>query len=144
MPEAIPTDVDGRRRFLARYWTRMADPAPATPKHELVDEYMARVEHANRRFGESGRAGRPGVKTDRGRIYLKYGPPDMTQQFEARSKRADVWKYSRNRGLKYVFLDESGFSNYGLVYSTDPQERTLADWMERVFDVETIRQILQF
>ena len=59
-------------------------------------------------------------------------------------KRVDVWKYSRNRGLKYLFLDESGFSNYNLVYSTDPQERTYADWMDRVFDPETIRQILQF
>jgi GWxTD domain-containing protein len=145
-PDAVPTDVDGKRRLLARYWTRLPDPNPATPRHELVDEYVQRVEHANRRFGESGRAGRSGVKTDRGRIYLKYGPPDATLPLDVTGsqKRVEVWKYSRNRGLKYLFLDESGFANFTLAYSTDPQERGLADWMDRVFDPETIRNILQF
>lgn len=145
-PAAVPADVDGKRRYLARYWVRLPDPAPATPRHELVDEYLQRVEFANRSYSESGRAGRSGVKTDRGRIYLKYGPPDMRQALDVigTQKHVDVWKYSRNRGLKYVFLDESGFSTYNLVYSTDAQERTLGDWMERVFDPDTIRQILQF
>lgn len=146
VPAAVPSDVDGKRRYLARYWTRLPDPAPATPRHELVDEYLQRVEYANRRFGESGRAGRSGVKTDRGRIYLKYGPPDATLPLDVTGsqKRVEVWKYSRNRGLKYVFLDESGFANFSLAYSTDPQERGLADWMDRVFDPDTIRQILTF
>jgi GWxTD domain-containing protein len=146
VPAAVPSDVDGKRRFLARYWTRVPDPTPATPRHELVDEYLQRVEYANRNFGESGRAGRSGVKTDRGRIYLKFGAPDMKQALDVSGsqKRVDVWRYSRNRGVKYVFLDESGFSSYILVYSTDPQERTLSDWEERVLDFDTIRAIMQF
>ena len=144
--ESIPTDVEGKRRFLTRYWTRLADPDPATTRHELIDEYLQRVEYANRRFSESGRAGRSGVKTDRGRIYLKYGAPDATLALDVTGsqKRVEVWKYARVRGLKYVFLDESGFSNFVLAYSTDPQERTLSDWEERILDFNTIRQIVQF
>jgi GWxTD domain-containing protein len=142
----MPADADSRRRFMARYWSRLPDPNPGTPRHELIDEYRQRVEHANRQYAESGRSGRSGVRTDRGRIYLKYGPPDATQlvQITGGTKTVDVWKYARNRGLKYAFLDESGFSNYNLIYTTDPQERTVPDWLEKVFDREAVRQILTF
>lgn len=137
--------TDAKRRFLARYWSRLPDPAPATAAHEMLDEYAQRVSFIERNFRESQSA-RRGIKTDRGRIYLKYGAPDASQHLVIASsnKSVDVWKYTGRRPLKYVFLDETGFRNFNLVYTTDPVERTLSDWQERVFDVDTIRDILNF
>ena len=53
------------------FWYRR-DPTPDTVENEFREEYFRRVMYANERFG--GRI--PGWKTDRGRIYIVYGPPD--------------------------------------------------------------------
>lgn len=142
----VAMNADAKRRILARYWSRVPDANPATPQHEVVDEYLARVAHVVRAYGEGGRAGRSGIRTDRGRIYLKFGPPDVSQSFDIpnNAKVAEVWKYTRRRALKYAFVDESGFGTFNLVYTTDPQERTLHDWQERVGDYQTILDIGRF
>lgn len=143
--ETLTLPADAKRRYLARYWSRVPDPDPATPQHELLDEYIGRVEHVVRSYSE-GIRGRPGVKTDRGRIYLKFGPPDVRQVLDvaSNSKTVEMWKYTGRRALKYAFLDESGFSNYNLIFTTDPQERTMHDWRDRVADVQAFYDILKF
>jgi GWxTD domain-containing protein len=147
--EAVPTSnnqmpVEAKRRFLARFWSRMPDPKPATAQHELLEEYAGRLDFVTREYNEKD-IGRSGVRTDRGRIYMKYGSPDAKQPLPMTGSRAvEVWKYTRNRGLKFAFLDETGFSNFKLVYTTDPTEVSLADWAERVRDVETVRMIVSF
>lgn len=140
--ETTSMPPDAQRRYLARYWARLQDPVPSTPNHELVEEYAVRVQHVERHFKERGRAG---VHTDRGKIYLKLGPPDVSQQLPlAASKAVEVWKYTRRRSLKFAFLDQTGFQDFVLVYTTDPQERSLPDWQEKVNEIETVRAILNF
>ncbi|MEX2282300.1 MAG: GWxTD domain-containing protein [Gemmatimonadota bacterium] len=147
--ESVPSGttqlpVDAKRRFLARFWAKIPDPQPVTPNHEMVEEYSQRVDFVAREYRERD-IGRSGARTDRGRIYLRYGPPDAKQIMPVTgSKAVEVWKYTRNRGLKFAFMDETGFSGYNLIYTTDPNERSLADWTDRVRDVETIRAILSF
>jgi GWxTD domain-containing protein len=136
--------VDAKRRFLARFWSRVPDPKPATAEHEMVEEYIGRVDFVSREYVERD-IGRSGVRTDRGRIYMKYGAPDAKQLLPMTGNRAvEVWKYTRNRGLKFAYLDETGFSNFALVYTTDPTEVSLADWAERIRDVEVVRLIATF
>ena len=144
--ETLALSPDAKRRFLARYWSRLPDPNPATPSHELVDEYVQRVAYASREFREGGRAGRSGVRTDRGRIYLKFGAPDQVQelQISGTNKVVQIWKYTLRQALKYAFLDESGFRTYNLVFTTDRAERQTPDWAERVGDSETVRSILNY
>ena len=60
-----------REKFIEHFWD-LRDPTPATVENEFRDEYYRRVMYANERFS----AGIPGPKTDRGRIYIVYGPPD--------------------------------------------------------------------
>jgi GWxTD domain-containing protein len=141
-PETTSMTADAQRRYLARYWARLPDPVPATSNHELVEEYAVRVQYVERHFKERGRAG---VRTDRGKIYLKLGPPDVSQQLPSAARRAvEVWKYTRARSLKFAFLDQTGFQDFVLVYTTDPQERSLPDWQEKVNEIETVRAILNF
>jgi GWxTD domain-containing protein len=60
-----------REKFIEHVWD-VRDPTPGTVENEFRDEYYRRVMYANERFS----AGVPGWKTDRGRIYIVYGPPD--------------------------------------------------------------------
>jgi len=60
-----------RANFVEYFWVHR-DPTPDTIENEFRDEYYRRVVYANERFS----AGIPGSKTDRGRIYIVYGPPD--------------------------------------------------------------------
>lgn len=136
-------DQDAQRRYLARYFSRV-DLAPATPEHELYEEFRDRVEFVEREYAERD-IGRPGINTDRGRIYLRFGPPDERLQLPmTQNKAVEAWRYSRQRSRKYVFLDETGFQHYNLIYAEDPNEQTLPDWEARVGDRDVVNAIRSF
>src|ERR1700722_8971008 len=60
-----------RQTFIENFWLRR-DPTPDTEENEFREEHYRRIAYANDRFA----SGIPGWKTDRGRIYIEYGPPD--------------------------------------------------------------------
>ena len=60
-----------RDKFIEAFWDRR-NPNPDSEDNEFKDEHYRRIEYANDHFP----AGIPGWKTDRGRIYIVYGPPD--------------------------------------------------------------------
>lgn len=62
-----------REEFIKQFWLRR-DPTPDTPKNEFKEEHYRRIAQANLRFPTA--TGKAGWKTDRGRIYILYGPPD--------------------------------------------------------------------
>ncbi|HET9440339.1 MAG TPA: GWxTD domain-containing protein [Longimicrobiales bacterium] len=138
--------TDAKRRYLARYWSRIPDPKPETPQHEVLDEYAERVRYVNAMFSEG--QGRSAVRTDRGRIYIRFGQPDARQQVQMGNNRSvDIWKYTRRRTIKVAFLDETGFGNYNMVYASgDPTLVSLADWADRIGRTErdAINTILNF
>jgi len=60
-----------KESFREEFWKRR-DPDPSTEENEFKIEYFNRIERANELFhGE----GRPGWMTDRGRIFVLFGPP---------------------------------------------------------------------
>ncbi len=63
-----------RDQFIEQFWLRR-DPTPDTPENEFKEEHYRRIAYANEHFG----AGIPGWKTDRGRIYIIWGPPDQIE-----------------------------------------------------------------
>jgi GWxTD domain-containing protein len=65
------SNEEERATFIEHFWT-MRDPTPDTPENEFRDEHYRRLAYADQHFA----AGIPGWKTDRGMIYIKYGPPD--------------------------------------------------------------------
>jgi len=60
-----------RDNFIEAFWQRR-DPTPDTAENEFKEEHYRRIAYANEHFP----AGIPGWKTDRGRIYIVFGPPD--------------------------------------------------------------------
>ena len=67
----LNTDEE-RQQFAEQFWLRR-DPTPDTVGNEFKEEHYRRIAYANERYGWSGI---PGWKTDRGRIYVTFGPPD--------------------------------------------------------------------
>ena len=66
----LTTDEE-RYQFIEQFWLRR-DPAPDTVDNEARNEHYRRITYANEHFA----SGFPGWKTDRGRIYITFGPPD--------------------------------------------------------------------
>ena len=60
-----------RDQFIEQFWLRR-DPTPDTEENEFKEEHYRRIAYANEHFA----SGVPGWRTDRGRMYIMYGPPD--------------------------------------------------------------------
>jgi GWxTD domain-containing protein len=69
----LNTDEE-RDQFIEQFWLRR-DPTPDSAENEFKEEHYRRIAYANERFA----SGIPGWKTDRGRIYITFGPPDENE-----------------------------------------------------------------
>jgi len=67
-----------REQFIEQFWLRR-DPTPDTEENEFKEEHYRRIAYANQHYA----SGIPGWKTDRGRIYIVYGPPDEIEDHSA-------------------------------------------------------------
>jgi GWxTD domain-containing protein len=92
----------GKDAFIEEFWKRR-DPDPETERNEYKVEYEGRVEKAGALFrGE----GRPGWLTDRGRIYILFGPPTerLTYPMDATGYCREVWYYG---AFPVIFIDDN-------------------------------------
>jgi GWxTD domain-containing protein len=106
-------DKKAKEEFIAEFWKKR-DPSPGTPENENLEEFMERIEYANKYFFE-GSKGR-GWDTQRGRILLQLGFPEERRWGERAntdrsgalitSKRypMEIWTYIRYQ-LVLVFVD---------------------------------------
>jgi len=60
-----------RDQFIEAFWQRR-DPTPDSEENEFKEEHYRRIAYANEHYA----AGIPGWKTDRGRMYIVFGPAD--------------------------------------------------------------------
>lgn len=101
-----------RLTHLEEFW-RAKDTTPQTEYNEVMVEYYRRVDYAMREF--SSIRGDDGYKTDRGRIYILYGPPTRTERMlDPQAGYQEIWTYDKH-GKKFVFIDQSKNGNYILV-----------------------------
>jgi GWxTD domain-containing protein len=91
----LRTDEE-RQKFIEQFWLRR-DPTPGTPANEYKEEHYRRIAYANDHFTEAV----PGWNTDRGRIYILYGPPDTLDAYGAAGATPpyESWKYRYVQGL---------------------------------------------
>jgi GWxTD domain-containing protein len=60
-----------REQFIEQFWLRR-NPDPDSPENTFKEEHYRRIAYTNEHYA----SGIPGWKTDRGRIYIMWGPPD--------------------------------------------------------------------
>jgi len=111
--ERLRTDEE-RKRFIEQFWLRR-DPTPGTPENEYREEHYRRIEYANERFEEPQTSG---WKTDRGSVYIKFGPPDELESHGATAAASpkETWRYRFIHGIGVdvvmEFVDASGTGEY--------------------------------
>ncbi|HEY7679448.1 MAG TPA: GWxTD domain-containing protein, partial [Terriglobia bacterium] len=124
-----------REQFIEQFWL-LRDPTPDTQENETRDEHYRRIAYANERFA----SGIPGWKTDRGRIYIIWGPPDEIESHPAGGSYNrpyeegggststfpfEQWRYRYLDGIGtniiLEFVDPSGSGEYRL--TMDPSEK---------------------
>src|SRR6266478_8678928 len=124
-----------REQFIEIFWQKR-NPEPDSPNNTAREEHYRRLAYADEHFA-SGIAGR---KTDRGRIYIIWGPPD---EIESHPKGGtydrppeqgggststfpwELWRYRHLEGIgeniEIEFVDPSGSGEYHM--TTDPCEK---------------------
>jgi GWxTD domain-containing protein len=124
-----------RDQFIETFW-RNRNPDPDSPENAFQEEHYRRIAYANEHFA----SGVPGWKTDRGHIYILWGPPDEVESHPTGgtydrpmwqgggSTTAYAWELWRYRHLdelgdniEFEFVDPSGSSEYHL--TRDPGEK---------------------
>jgi GWxTD domain-containing protein len=92
------SSFEDRKQFIRNFWLRR-DPDPDTDENEFLVEYCNRLD-----FAAKFSSGLPGFKTDRGRIYILWGPPDNKTdgrgEFEGVSNVLfEKWQYDHIESL---------------------------------------------
>jgi GWxTD domain-containing protein len=103
--------VDKREELWDAFW-KERDPTPETEQNEYKDEYYRRLTYVEKYFSGF----HEGWKSDRGRIYIIYGPPDEidSHPFDIDAAPYEIWYYYQAH-LRFVFWDEYGLGNYVLL-----------------------------
>jgi GWxTD domain-containing protein len=119
----LQTDEE-RKMFVEQFWLRR-DPTPGTPNNEMQEEHYRRIAYANDRF--MSRSGVEGWRTDRGRIYISFGPPDEIDGHPTGSDVKppfEVWRYRFIQGIgRDVAMEFDDTTRNGEYHMTmDPNE----------------------
>ncbi len=111
------TFKERQKRFLD-FWLSRTD-GNKEAAEAMRGEFYRRVDFANEHFNGGPEKG---WRSDRGRIYVIYGPPDEVDDHSNNfnSPPYQIWYYYSLR-LEFVFLDEFGTGNYQLVQSSELQ-----------------------
>jgi GWxTD domain-containing protein len=114
--QKLTTD-DERGCFVYQFWERR-NPTPGSDENKFKAEHYRRIAYANAHFASSV----PGWQTDRGHMYIVYGPPD---EIDAHPKATphpyQSWGYSHVEGASglstFNFVDRTGHGDYHLAPS---------------------------
>jgi len=140
-------DLELMQRFFYNFWY---DRDPLNPEASWLS-YLSAVELVNEQFGAPGKKGTRGYKTDMGRIFLKYGPPNTItdRPFDAGTSGMTVdgdpgavadggsvpyqiWHYytlGNLRNRKFVFANvHLALHDYKLIHSNMPGEINNENW----------------
>jgi GWxTD domain-containing protein len=117
-----------REQFIEQFWSRRA-PDLKSLTNSFEQQRYERIAFANKRFGTRI----PGFLTDRGRIFVVFGPPDSVESHPetansggttrktnaTRARASESWQYRHIDGLgdnvRFVFADPTGSADYRLI-----------------------------
>jgi GWxTD domain-containing protein len=118
----LNTDEE-RELFIERFWLAR-DPTPGTPENEFKIEHYRRIAYANGRFGSRMLSG---WRSDRGRVYIQFGPPEEVQAHRSPDALPyERWRYRwiDGAGADVVihFVDPLNIGEYRVVLSPSEKE----------------------
>jgi GWxTD domain-containing protein len=124
-----------REQFIEQFWLRRSS-NPDLPDNDFKEEHYRRIAYANEHFA----SGIPGWKTDRGRMYIMWGPADEVEShpsggtYERPMEEGggstttypfETWRYRYMEGIGenviWEFVDPSGSGEFHL--TMDPSEK---------------------
>ena len=124
-----------REQFIEQFWLRRSS-NPDLPDNEFKEEHYRRIAYANEHYA----SGIPGWRTDRGHMYIVWGPPDEIDshptggtydrpQEEGGGSTTTYpwetwrWRYIEGMGENVImeFVDPTGSGEYHL--TMDPSEK---------------------
>ena len=76
-----------RESFIQQFWDRR-NPDPRSPYNAFKEEHYRRIAYANERFT----SGIQGWRTDRGRVYITWGPPDRIESAPTGGQYYRTWR----------------------------------------------------
>jgi GWxTD domain-containing protein len=99
-----------REQAWHEFWKKK-DQSPTTERNENEDQYFERIDYAEEHFGHGDR----GYKSDRGHVYVLYGPPDQidARPFEIDTPANEIWYYYQVN-KRFEFVDRFGAGEYVL------------------------------
>jgi GWxTD domain-containing protein len=128
-----------RDTFIEGFWQRR-DPTPDTAENEYKEEHYRRIAYANEHYA----AGMPGWRTDRGRIYIMFGPPTsidshpMGGPYQRSAEEGggqtttfpfEVWRYRYLEGIgqeiEIEFVDDCGCGAYEMTLDRSKKDALL-------------------
>jgi GWxTD domain-containing protein len=129
-------DLEGKKEVIKVFWGRR-DPTPDTRYNEYKDEIFRRYRYANEKYSVNLIDKSDGWKTDRGRIYIKYGEPDEIEYHPSSMdlepyERWIYYNYPQQGQIYFIFVDESGYGNYELKHSNAQGEVVDYEWEQRM------------
>jgi len=128
---------EGKVNLLRQFW-RDRDPDPSNPENPVYEEAVRRFIYANQEFSTT-QSGNDGWRTDRGRVYIMYGPYDERDEVILSGKSYPYIKwtyYHLEGGCIFLFVNDfvAGAADYRLVHSTHPRERYDPKWQSVLED----------
>jgi GWxTD domain-containing protein len=120
-------DEAGKDNFIRRFWIQR-DPERSAAGNPYLQEMTRRYEYVNDHYSGHN----PGWRTDRGRVYITYGPPKELERNISNPGTRDheIWTYAIEGQGKFIFVDERGYGDYRLVHSTVRGEVENPAWEE--------------
>lgn len=110
------TNIEIMQQFISMFWSERDELAP----EQAFNNYMGEVKKVNATYGN---VFRKGYDTDRGRIYLQYGPPNHKENnvIPASTIPYEIWQYyeiAGQRDKRFVFAThDAAIKDYDLVHS---------------------------
>jgi GWxTD domain-containing protein len=139
----ITGDAGNMQKYLYNFWSGRAQENPS----KAWDEYYLEVRKVQAAYKTKTKRG---YQTDRGRVYLKYGPPNqITESYsEPGAYPYEIWHYytlNDQRNKKFVFYSKDMVTNdFVLIHSDAIGELANYRWQldiyKRVWDPNNIDQ----
>lgn len=136
---------EGKRNFLVQFWQKR-DRNPDDGINPMRELFYTRINEADRLYREAGGSRVRGWRTDRGRIFLKYGQPDdvFRRPEEGQTPPLEVWRYTSGQARWFIFGDRSRLGTFLLLHSNEVTEPGRPDWQETMgyYGVQAVEDFL--